>query len=268
MNTTPNYSLLPSLPDGAKHISIIPTYGHLFGYAAMPNGTILTCKPQKNIKGLPYLDFWREKNVYKTKVGYVILKTKTKGNRRCVTDKVHRIIGALFIDNPNNLPLINHKDGCKWNNVFSNLEWTTYKGNAKHAIENNLRDTAYGESIHSSILTDKDVIHIFELKSIGFLNKEIASIFKLDISNISRILSREVWKHVEIPQDLKDKSDYQLKTIKSQSRGMKLNESDVIMIRQRRRSGCRIKDISADYNINPNTCSQIIKGVYWKNVPI
>lgn len=263
-----DYSLLPPLPNGAKHISSLPIYAHLFGYAAMQDGTILTCKPSKTIKGISYLDFWREKHVYRTKVGYVILKTKTKGNRKCVTDKVHRIIGALFLDNPNHLPIINHKDGCKWNNVFSNLEWTTHKGNANHAIDNKMRDTACGERIPSSILTDKDIIHIFELKSIGFLNKEIASIFKLEISNISRILSRDKWKHVEIPQDLKDKVDEQLKTIKTQSRGIKLNEHDVIAIRERRKSGSRIKDISADYNINPNTCSQIIKGVYWKNVPI
>jgi len=52
--------------------------------------------------------------------------------------KLHRLIAETFIPNPLNLPQINHKDGNKLNNHYTNLEWCTNKYNANHAINNKL----------------------------------------------------------------------------------------------------------------------------------
>lgn len=66
---------------------------------------------------------------------YVTLYKNNKGK----TLIVHRVLASAFIPNPNNLPTVNHKDGVKTNNELSNLEWTTYGENNKHAYDNGLK---------------------------------------------------------------------------------------------------------------------------------
>ena len=41
----------------------------------------------------------------------------------------HRLVAQAFIPNPNNYPIINHKDENKSNNKYDNLEWCTFAYN-------------------------------------------------------------------------------------------------------------------------------------------
>lgn len=45
---------------------------------------------------------------------------------------VHRLVATAFIDNPNNLPFVNHKDEDKLNNRADNLEWLTLRDNTNY----------------------------------------------------------------------------------------------------------------------------------------
>lgn len=54
----------------------------------------------------------------------------------CKTYKVHRLVAEAFIENPKDLPLINHIDENPLNNLVSNLEWCDIRYNNNYGTRN------------------------------------------------------------------------------------------------------------------------------------
>ena len=54
--------------------------------------------------------------------------TLRQGGRR-KNFRVHRLVAAAFIPNPERLPEVDHKDGDPFNNNVNNLEWVTASQN-------------------------------------------------------------------------------------------------------------------------------------------
>lgn len=66
----------------------------------------------------------------KNKSGYLSVGLRIYNKRK--TFDVHRLVAQTFIPNPNNYPVINHKDENPLNNNIENLEWCTIKYNINY----------------------------------------------------------------------------------------------------------------------------------------
>lgn len=69
-----------------------------------------------------------------TRKGYgrVYMRRESTNKREDVY--IHRIVAQLFIDNPNNLPEVNHKNSDRSDNRVENLEWISRIDNLSHAM--------------------------------------------------------------------------------------------------------------------------------------
>jgi len=87
-------------------------------YEVRPNGEVVIIKTGRVLKPI------------KTKCGYLRVQLWKNGKGKWFG--VHRLVAQAFIQNPLNLPCVNHKDEDKTNNNVENLEWCTYKYNANY----------------------------------------------------------------------------------------------------------------------------------------
>lgn len=69
---------------------------------------------------------------YVNKKGYI--RISLQQGKRSIKRRVHRLVAQAFIPNPYGLPQVNHKDGNKLNNSYTNLEWVTNTENRHHAM--------------------------------------------------------------------------------------------------------------------------------------
>lgn len=67
----------------------------------------------------------------KSKLGYLSLWLYKKGSKRKDV-RINRLVATAFLPNPNNYPVVNHKDENPQNNCVENLEWCTYQYNINY----------------------------------------------------------------------------------------------------------------------------------------
>lgn len=118
----------------------------------------------------------------------------TLGNGNKKTIKAHRLVATAFIDNPENKPFVNHKNGIKTDNRVENIEWCTPQENVNHAKKNGL--IPLGQKCGKAKLFPIDVLIIREAFSIGRSIKSISKYYKVARPTIRSIINGKSWSHV------------------------------------------------------------------------
>ena len=86
------------------------------------------------------------------KKGYLTVNL-LKDGKRYTRVFVHRIVAEAFIPNPENLPIVNHKDFDILNCRVDNLEWTTMQGNYDYSAKRGryVRTAVWNEHITKTL---------------------------------------------------------------------------------------------------------------------
>jgi hypothetical protein len=104
---------------------------------------------------------------------------------------VHRLVCSAFVENPNNKKTVNHIDGDKTNNHYSNLEWTSLAENIRHANKAGLRININRKT--GKQLTKKQALELIELLNKGCKNKDIAKEYNISLSSVYNIKAGKQW---------------------------------------------------------------------------
>lgn len=121
----------------------------------------------------------------RSKDGYTQVCLSENGKRNGRTWRVNRMVALTFIDNPFNLPQVNHIDGNKDNNSVSNLEWCTPKQNIAHGKANGL--IRCGDQFPRTAIHKEELPKVYGLRRFGLTYKQIAEIYHVCTTAVSFI---------------------------------------------------------------------------------
>ena len=180
--------------------------------------------------------------------GYLLAYLYRKNAKRR-TFPLHRLVAIAFIDNPENLPEVNHLTGLKADCRVGALEWSTRIANQRHAwaaglITVEMVQEGLSRTVNSN-LSEAQVIEIRERRALGEGNVSLAETFNLPSSCISNITTGKTFKRTGGPR-----------TIAGGPRRLSLD--DVRAIRAAVRNGSAQSELSKQFNIVQSEISRVV----------
>lgn len=138
--------------------------------------------------------------------GYPIVFMSSNGRKYKRT--VHRLVAFAFLGNPiAERTHVNHKNGVRHDNDFTNLEWVTHQENVQHSWKVNGRKHSEsrvkahialftGESNPVAKLTTEQVLEIKDKRRNGATLKELSAEYGVATGQISSIARGKSWSHL------------------------------------------------------------------------
>ncbi len=127
------------------------------------------------------------------KSGYLSVVFNNKGFSK--KKLVHRVVAIHFLNNPQEKPQVNHKDGIKNNCHFLNLEWATISENTQHAYNSGLIKKRFNEDCNLTTISNNKIDEIKNLLLLGFRNCEISKMTGICKPTISSIKNNRARHH-------------------------------------------------------------------------
>lgn len=106
---------------------------------------------------------------------------------------VHKMVADAWVPNDDltNKTQVNHIDGDKHNNFYSNLEWCTPSQNQQHAVQNDLKGS--GEDLYNASMTAETAHLVCRLLCQGYRPKDIAETYDLSKDVVRKIKDGSTW---------------------------------------------------------------------------
>lgn len=128
--------------------------------------------------------------------GYPIVYLSKGSKKKAI--KVHRLVALTFVKKHQKKNQVNHIDGDKSNNIFTNLEWCDNSENQIHAYANGLNSVSRGESNGNNKYSLSIIIELKKMLKIGKTYKEIINKLNVSKSLIYHVKSEKTWKYVKV----------------------------------------------------------------------
>lgn len=126
-------------------------------YSVTPTGEVWSHKRKRFLKAFP------------VGAGYLQIGLCKDGKK--TNHYIHRLVAEAYLDNPDGLPQVNHKDENKLNNAVENLEWC---------------DSLYNNNYGTKKEKQMKPVYCEELNQVFNSSEEAAIVLNVSQSNISK----------------------------------------------------------------------------------